>query len=195
MARSIGHDPEVVRDGLLSAFLHGGFDGTSFSDLETATGLDRGQLSRMYGSKRDLFLIALRRTVAQQHEEWFRPVAEQGGIREIRELLLSIAGIQAVDGGPIDGCLVCNTCREPIATNDPEVKRLIHLHFASVEKTFSSALKRSVAHGELSLDKADVRKSARMFYGVTVGLLVLVRAGEAPSTLRDIAQRAVASIS
>ncbi|MEL6429267.1 MAG: TetR/AcrR family transcriptional regulator [Planctomycetota bacterium] len=193
MPRPRGHDPDAVAEALLRAFCARGFEATSFSDLEAATGLDRAQLSRTYGSKKELLLLAMGRAMDARHQEHLAPLAERGGLREIRALLVAIAAFAGTEEGRL-GCLVCNTCSESIAAEDEQVQELIRLHFERIEKTFASALKNAVAAGEVDLDRAGIRRSARLLYGVMVALLVLSKAGESPAKLRDMAHQAVDSI-
>ncbi|MEM9304856.1 MAG: TetR/AcrR family transcriptional regulator [Pseudomonadota bacterium] len=194
MPRPREHDPDAVKDALALTFLRFGYAGTSFSELEAATQLNRAQLSRSYGSKKRLFLNALSRTMDWRYEEHLRPLATHGGLDEIRNLLLAIAGSGQSEEGKL-GCLVCNTCREAIAMTDPDVRKLIQLHFRRVEDAFAGALGNAVAAGTLNMSEDDIRRSSRLLYGIKITLLVLTRAGETPSVLRDIALQAVHSIS
>lgn len=193
MPRRREHDPEHVLNGLIAAFSAKGYEGTSFSDLEAATGLDRAQLSRTYGDKRKLFLTAVEQIIAWGFAEHLKPLSEHGGIREIRQMLLMICDMAGTPQGRL-GCLVCNTCREAIATTDPEVSALVDKHFRRLEKAFSAALQNSVAAGEIQMTNAERRRAARHLYGVHVSLMVLLRAGEPRAVLRDIAMQALDSL-
>jgi TetR/AcrR family transcriptional repressor of nem operon len=193
MARPREHDPAAVTNGLIAAFSAGGYEGTSFSDLEAATGLDRAQLSRTYGDKKQLFLIAVDAIAEARFAEYLRPLSEQGGVREIRRMMLAICDMAGTPQGRL-GCLVCNTCREPIATTDPEVAALVDKHFRRVENAFAGALRNAVASGDLSMSSAQVRRAARHLYAVHVSLMVLLRAGEPRPVLRDIALQAMTTL-
>ncbi|MEM1184889.1 MAG: TetR/AcrR family transcriptional regulator [Planctomycetota bacterium] len=193
MPRKREHDPDHVLLGLVSAFREGGYEGTSFSDLEAATGLDRAQLSRLYGDKRTLFLSALDRFIDIGISTYLEPLADAGRLDDIRSLLLIPSKLHGSEEGRL-GCLVSNTCREPIATDDPDVQALIQKHWRRLEGAFASALRNSVAAGDLDMSDTEIRRTARLFYGVHVSLMVLVRAGESKSVLRDIALRAFESI-
>ncbi|QNE46396.1 TetR/AcrR family transcriptional regulator [Glaciihabitans sp. INWT7] len=46
-------------------FRSGGYEGTSIDDLVVATGLHRGSLYKAFGSKRGLFVLALRQSAGQ----------------------------------------------------------------------------------------------------------------------------------
>lgn len=193
MPRKREHDPAHVLQGLVAAFRERGFEGTSFSDLEAATGLNRAQLSREYGDKRTLFLTAVDHVIESGFEQYLRPLAQGGGIRQIRQMLLMVCDLAGTEEGRLS-CLVCNTCSEPIASTDPDVAALVDKHFRRLEGAFAGALRRSVSSGEIELSNAQVRRAARHLYGVHVSLMVLLRAGEPRAVLRDIAIQAMATL-
>lgn len=192
MPRKREHDPARVLQGLVAAFRACGFEGTSFSDLEAATGLDRAQLSREYGDKRTLFLTAVGQVVEANFERYLEPLA-RGGVREIRQMLLMICDLAGTEEGRL-ACIVCNTCREPIAATDPDVAALVDKHFRRLEDAFAAALRNSVASGEIRMSNTQLRRAARHLYGVQVSLMVLLRAGEPRAVLRDIAIQALDSL-
>lgn len=63
---------EVIRTAA-AAFLDTGFEGTSIDDLVRRTGIHRGSLYQAFGSKRGLFVLALRQLTAAPTEQ---PAAE-----------------------------------------------------------------------------------------------------------------------
>jgi AcrR family transcriptional regulator len=193
MPRKREHDPAHVLQGLVAAFRERGFDGTSFSDLEAATGLDRAQLSREYGDKRTLFLTAVDQVVESGFEQYLKPLAQSGGIRQIRQMLLMICDLAGTEEGRLS-CLVCNTCREAIAATDPDVAALVDKNFRRLESAFAAALRNSVASREIQMSSAQIRRASRHLYGVHVSLMVLLRAGEPRAVLRDIAIQALATL-
>ena len=65
MGRPRGFDePEVVASAA-ATFVEHGYEGTSIDVLVAATGLHRGSLYKAFGSKRGIFLAALRRAVGE----------------------------------------------------------------------------------------------------------------------------------
>ncbi|MEM7136092.1 MAG: TetR/AcrR family transcriptional regulator [Myxococcota bacterium] len=190
MGRPREHDPQQVIEDLLVAFSRTGYAHTSFSDLEAATGLDRAQLSRSYGSKRDLFILALERRLQIGWDNGLKALGESGTLDDIRRFLLQVSSLYGTEAGEL-GCLVCNTSHEAIVSQDREVQALVRKHFKRVETALEGALRNSVAAGEIQLDNAGARRAARLLYGVHVSLLVLLRAGEKRAVLKDIANGAV----
>lgn len=66
MGRRKQFDPEVVLQQIQQTFIRYGYAGTSLDDLVAATGVLRGSLYSAYGSKRGMFLLALRRSLTDQ---------------------------------------------------------------------------------------------------------------------------------
>lgn len=60
MGRKRSFDETTVLDALIGVFLDHGYEGTSLDELVAATGLLRGSLYSAFGSKRGMFLAALR---------------------------------------------------------------------------------------------------------------------------------------
>ena len=65
MGRPRGFDEEQVVSAAAELFVERGYEGTSVDDLVTGLGVHRGSLYKAFGSKRGLFVAALRRRVAQ----------------------------------------------------------------------------------------------------------------------------------
>lgn len=63
MGRPRGFDESAVVAAAAGQFLSSGYEGTSVDDLVTASGLHRGSLYTAFGSKRGIFLAALRHVV------------------------------------------------------------------------------------------------------------------------------------
>ena len=64
MGRTRGFDEAEVLERAAESFLGTGFEGTSLDDLVRATGLHRGSLYQAFGSKRGLFVTALKARLA-----------------------------------------------------------------------------------------------------------------------------------
>lgn len=66
MGRSRSFDNREVLDHVRTVFLERGFEGASIDDLVKATGLLRGSLYGAFGSKRGMFVAALRYATSSQ---------------------------------------------------------------------------------------------------------------------------------
>lgn len=190
MPRPRQHEPEHVKRRLIAVFTERGYAGASFSDLAAATGLDRAQLSREYGDKRGLFLLALQEMdVIMRHAQLDR-LAESGTAKDIRQLLMTMCQQADSPRGRL-GCLMCNSARESVAAEDPEVSAVIRGHFRRVESSYRAALHNAIAAGEIGLPAGRTRQAARVLLGIHIALLVLLRAGESKALLREVATGAL----
>lgn len=74
MGRNRAFDEDLVVAAAARAFSEGGYEATSVDDLLRCTGLHRGSLYQAFGSKRGLFLVALRRANSEPAvERWAEP--------------------------------------------------------------------------------------------------------------------------
>ncbi|MDN5766773.1 MAG: TetR/AcrR family transcriptional regulator [Humibacillus sp.] len=74
MGRNRGFNESAVVAAAAVAFSTGGYEATSIDDLVRCTGLHRGSLYQAFGSKRGLFLLALRRACTElAGESWTGP--------------------------------------------------------------------------------------------------------------------------
>ena len=117
------------------------------------------------------------------------PMEQKGaGIAEVRETFHRLAAAAREPTGR-NGCLICNTARESIAS-EPAVKEQIWLYFDRIERAFGKALRQAKKDGELPVD-ADVSGLAKFFLGVLVSVCTLARAEAPPRTIDDIITQAL----
>ena len=110
MARPRGFHEDNVIDRAADAFGRLGYAACSIDDLVNATGLQRGSLYKVFGSKRGLFEQVLRNSlVADWHD---RPAALDIVITALREM----AGIDAP---------IAALCRTALAAYSGDAARLL----------------------------------------------------------------------
>jgi AcrR family transcriptional regulator len=193
MPREIAYDPHYVRQCLLRQFWVEGFDGTSLSALEAASGLDRRQLYNGFGDKRAMFLQALDDFQEMAGRRFLSPLeADSAGLSSIQELLRTFATLAESDEGAI-GCFVCSTSQDEIAT-DPDVKQRVDAYFDRIEAAYRNALTRAAKRGELARKPAEIRQLVSFLFGVHVSMSVLARAGQPTKRIRALAEHAVHAI-
>lgn len=118
-------------------FLISGYACTSMSTLEDCTGVGRKSLYNAIGDKKTLFIRSL--------ESFAKKIGEQ----KLVHLETSDANADSVLNlfddvytnlaQHDDGCLMCNTAREPIA-DDPDVKQVLQRYFSRLESSFGNAI-------------------------------------------------------
>lgn len=121
MARPRTFDEETAVEAAAALFARRGFDAVSVDDLVTELGVHRHSLYRTFGSKRGLYLCALRRARAQQH------AALTESPRPLETLRAAIVSEQL---GDLDLLLMAAVEQAPA---DPEVRAEVQGAFAELD--------------------------------------------------------------
>ncbi|MEE1767734.1 TetR/AcrR family transcriptional regulator [Streptomyces sp. JV185] len=114
--RTFDTDQAVIAAAAL--FAAQGYEGTSVDDLVTATGVHRGSLYKVFGSKRGLHLAALR---SHLDHEIHPTTAAIATLSDPAQALT--AAVASYDNGPAAGLLLLAAAER--APHDPEVAALV----------------------------------------------------------------------
>lgn len=104
MGRTRTFDEATVLTDAAETFVLGGYEATSIDDLVSALGVHRGSLYNAFGSKRGLFLKALKRHV----ETTLVPLATDGidagtvAERLVQDSTLDLVLVAAIERGQVD---------------------------------------------------------------------------------------------
>ncbi|PBC76620.1 TetR family transcriptional regulator [Streptomyces sp. TLI_235] len=133
MGRPRAFDEDEAVEAAARLFAVHGFEGTSVDDLVGALGVHRGSLYKVFGSKRGLYLAALRRHLDRDVLPLARAVAEAAAL----PAALAQAAA-AYDGGPAAGLLLLAAAeRAPL---DPETAALVEEGLAALDTAFTEVL-------------------------------------------------------
>jgi TetR/AcrR family transcriptional repressor of nem operon len=183
MARTREFDEEKVVKALRDVFWEGGFDGTSYTDIMKATGLQKGSLYAAFGDKRSLYQVALNRYdqedvsagVAMLRDENLSP------IERITILMDStVEGTKSAQGRW--GCLLCNAASE-VAPTDNDVEKTVK---ASMDR-----IRNAIAFALMPIDKVEATESILASY---FGARTLVKAGYNAATLKAVRDGVIQSL-
>src|SRR6186713_1095320 len=108
MVRPRGFDGDEAADGLLAAFWHHGYARTSIPSLTEATGLLPGSLYAAFGSKEDMFRVAVERYVAEIRAA---VTSDRRGLAGLEFVLDTVVRLTVKDRER-RGCLVLNAIPE-----------------------------------------------------------------------------------
>jgi len=97
MGRTRSFDERQVVEEAAALFTGNGYEATSIDDLVGATGLHRGSLYQAFGSKRGIFLAALRRLVVEQ-----LPSSPPGAVGHLPPAGLDLLLVAALELAPRD---------------------------------------------------------------------------------------------
>jgi TetR/AcrR family transcriptional repressor of nem operon len=165
-------------------FWQQGYDGTPVQALCRAMDLQPGSVYAAFGSKRDLFVAALRRyTETVSDEAVARINGAPSGLQGLREYFDHLVDAM-VDGKRARGCLITNSLVE-FAARDPELAGMFQVHLARLQTSFAAALARARADGQLRPGIGP--ESAGMLVAVVQGMNVMAKGRPGRQALQDVA--------
>ncbi|MCG8925169.1 TetR/AcrR family transcriptional regulator [Lentzea sp. CC55] len=128
MGRTRQFDEDTVVRAAVELFATRAYDGISVDDLVTHLGVHRNSLYKTFGSKKGLYLVALRRH-ADDH------------VRPLAEALAGAAGLEQaarlITAAPLDLLLVSAVERAP---HDPEVAEVVARAFGELDRALAGLL-------------------------------------------------------
>lgn len=175
-------EPEAL-DAAMGVFAAKGFEATSLSDLERATGINRVSLYASFGNKEALFVRA------------FARYTEAGSLRFMRHLALpsARAGVEDLLRESVEifsdpqGHGVCFVTQAPLSGKDasPETRHFIAEQRAGIERMLADRLRQAVNDGELKTGTA-FADMARFFATTIVGMALQVQHGATGADLMRV---------
>ncbi|MGC4065122.1 MAG: TetR/AcrR family transcriptional regulator [Polyangiaceae bacterium] len=182
--RPRGFDPEEALSRAMHVFWRKGFDGTSLSDLESATGLGRQSLYGTFGDKRRLFVQAVEHYFAKVLQPQFIDVLDAKGSPRGNLENIFLGWENYACSSEFQGCLVGNSVIDLRAT-DPQLAELLRRKLRLMEDAFARCLSRAVKAGEVRRD-LNPRETARTLLAIGQGLAVLARVQQERPYVRAI---------
>jgi TetR/AcrR family transcriptional repressor of nem operon len=168
MARLRELDPAVIVDKAIEVFGRGGFRGTSLSDLETATGVNRQSLYGAFSDKREIFLSALDEYTNRVLAQKTRDLTSQGPALEILRAFLKHYIDTALPPTGRTGCLLIQSAHE-LALDDAEVAQRVSKFLRRLEDLITSVVIRAEMNHEIAPGR-DERVVARYLLSLAQGL-------------------------
>ncbi|MFI6108028.1 TetR/AcrR family transcriptional regulator [Streptomyces sp. NPDC051310] len=136
MGRPRGFDEDQAVAQAAVVFARHGYEGTSVDDLVGRLGVHRGSLYKVFGSKRGLYLAALRRHL---DDEVLPCAAALAGSADLATALAAAAG--GFDGGPAAGLLTLAAAEQ--APHDSDVAALVAEACDALDRALGDVLARS----------------------------------------------------
>ncbi|NVB80284.1 MAG: TetR/AcrR family transcriptional regulator [Kofleriaceae bacterium] len=182
MPRTKEFDRDAALERAMQVFWGKGYAATSLDDLLKAMGIGRQSLYDTFGDKRQLFVAALDRYMAQSHEARDCLATSPTPKQAIREVFEQV--VREPEALQRRGCLGIHTTLE-LAPTDPTIAKTIAAGQKKVEQAFHAALERAKELGEIPRSK-DTRALARFLTGALVGLRVAATAEPHGAIVRDM---------
>ncbi len=185
MARTKEFDPDVALRAAMDLFWRRGYEATSMQDLVDHLGVGRGSIYATFGSKHELYLLALDRYAEETGERTLDRLSQPGPVLPaVRALLEGFLAEALTDR---KGCFVTNTAVE--CPHDPPIARKVESNWDGLETLIAGALTRARGQGELAGDK-DPRALARFLVIIAQGLKVMAKVPD-ERRMRDAVDQAL----
>ncbi|WP_424216319.1 TetR/AcrR family transcriptional regulator (plasmid) [Streptomyces sp. BI20] len=171
MGRPRGFDEDAVVDAAVELFAERTYEGVSVDELVSRLGVHRNSLYKTFGSKRGLYLTALRRALTRDVEPLTAHVLRlraDGTPDALREVL-----VEAVCGTGLDPLLLAAI---ELAPEDPEVATLVNGALDELDRAVALAVETGSGAGEGPAHGFTLS-------AVLLGLRARGRAGAPPETL------------
>jgi TetR/AcrR family transcriptional repressor of nem operon len=135
-----------VRKALLVFWLKG-YEGTSLSDIEGATGVARTSLYNVFGNKEGLFCAALERYI-EATKRLYEKYLKKEDIESLEKLTDAYARSEKLGDVGSWGCLMLNTITAADGVS-PEAHRMIEAFRTYAIKKIETVLKAAHSNGEI----------------------------------------------
>ncbi|EMT51107.1 hypothetical protein I532_19362 [Brevibacillus borstelensis AK1] len=183
MARSKEFDTTLVLHKAMEVFGHYGYEGTSLQMLLDQLGIARQSLYDTYGTKRDLFIKAVKNYVNEKSSAVVTylertDLTVQQSISDIFHEI--VAALQDEDRRK--ECFILHSAIDQVP-HDPEIAALFEQDRTRLEEAFYQALIRAQKQGELRPDQ-DVRALARYLYHARYALTQVAKLTGDPAALK-----------
>ena len=185
MARPRGFDDHEVTEGLLDAFWRHGYARTSIPSLTEATGLLPGSLYAAFGSKEDMFRVAVGRYVSEIRAAVTSTRAGLAGLRHVLDTVVRLT----VRDRERRGCLVLNAIPESTTLGD-ETRRALQQALDEMRALLRAHLREAATDSGVAPDATPVNELEALCFGAVVSIRVLGRAGQPRKLLQSIADGA-----
>ena len=191
MARTKEFDRDEALRAAIGVFCEKGYAAASTDELMRAMKISRQSMYDTFGDKRQLYLEAFQRYLADSINEEIRYLAKSSSpLAGIEKMLLAFATRTERDG--IVGCMGVNAICE-FGQSDPEVKSLGDTESIRLTAALEHALRQAKSKKEIS--KTLKESAAAHFLRATLsGMKVAAKAGADTKTLKSIAHFALRSL-
>ncbi len=151
MARTKAFDTTVVLHRAMKTFGSRGYEGTTLPDLLQELGIARQSLYDTYGTKRDLFILAVKHYMDHKKEDLLAVLEQPGATIPLIEQLFQKMIDVLVDPELAQECFIIASALE-YAPHDHELNVYLQDNNAQIEAGFYRMLKRAVEQEEIQSD-------------------------------------------
>ncbi|WP_322752551.1 TetR/AcrR family transcriptional regulator [Frankia sp. Cas3] len=181
MGRPKQFDPDVAVEQAMQMFWRQGYGATTPQCLIDTLGIGKGSLYNTFGSKRQLFDLALRRYLDLQNSAVTELLEGSGPVKErLRKALHFVAQADLADPDR-RGCLVLNTAME-FGRTDESVTAQVQDMFDRIEGALRALIEEGQRAGEIDPGR-DAKGLASLLLSTVNGMRLMARVESVPDRL------------
>lgn len=195
VARQKAFVPEEVADRAMHTFWRYGYEGTTTPILERELGINRSSIYATFGSKEQLYKIALKRYTAANSIWAAVPPGALDGKGSLADKVSKLLWKTVESDMRADrelGCFAVNAAIE-LAPDDREVRKMVSSSMRATRRGFRDAFVTAKAAGELGED-SDPESLASLMVAVLEGLHVLTKGTADRRLIKQAINGAVAAL-
>lgn len=189
MARTKAFDTTVVLHRAMRTFGSRGYEATTLPDLLQELGIARQSLYDTYGTKRDLFILAVKHYMDHKTADLLSVLEQSGEVLPLIEQLFQKMIIVLTDPELAQECFIIASAIE-YAPHDAELKQYLQDNNAQIEAGFYQLLARAVEQEELVAD-LNLNAMAQYLVHERTGLIFTTKLGADQAKLNTITEIAL----
>ncbi len=193
MARTKAFDTTTVLHRAMKAFGVHGYEGATLPELLKELGIARQSLYDTYGTKRELFLAAVRLYMDGKAEAMENLLEETGDVLPILEQAFKAIVDVLLDPELSYECFIIASAAEE-AARDAELQQYVQQNQERVEHVFQQLLTRAVENQELVPD-TDIEALSQFLAHERLALVFSARSGTDEARLRTFVRLALSLVS
>lgn len=184
-------DPDQALEAAMQVFWSRGYEQASAQDLVEAMGINRGSWYATFGSKAELYRLALERYCRAELGVWRRELDRSAPLVEVLRAVLQRNAADLVADPSGRGCMLANAAADmrPGTAAAEQVRAVLN----ELHDLLAGALDRARTRGELS-DDADPQSLAAFLLTAIHGLRVVGKANPDPTLLSAAIESALAAL-
>ncbi|MFE4710291.1 TetR/AcrR family transcriptional regulator [Paenibacillus sp. NPDC056722] len=184
MARSKEFDTNLVLHKAMEVFGHYGYEGTSLQILLDGLGIARQSLYDTYGTKRDLFVKAVKHYLNEKSSAVVSYLERTESVKQSIEKIFSEIVATLQDADRRKECLILYSAIDQVP-HDPEIAALFEQDRIRLEKAFHEALIRAKDQNELNTQQ-DLLALAKYLYHARYALTQVAKLSDDAKVLEEI---------
>ncbi|WPP41195.1 TetR/AcrR family transcriptional regulator [Paenibacillus hunanensis] len=193
MARTKAFDTTAVLHRAMKAFGVHGYEGATLPDLLKELGIARQSLYDTYGTKRELFIAAVKLYMDGKANMLEAMLTEQGAILPLLEQVFATMVDTLLHPELSSECFIIASAVEE-AGRDAELQDYVQQNQQRIEQVFQSLLERAIQQQELAADE-DVTALAQFLAHERLALVFSARAGMDEARLRTVTRLVLSLVS